>query len=190
MSLINSLVTRMGSIDAGRTCARVLMFLPLYPLYLPSCLVDPSSFMQCSAPPNTFLSLTELSFRGTRVYDFDLIHIRHLPKLSAFFFNNTGTGNEAYVLSFPFPPSFFPSLPLHSSLTRPSPTPSVYLLIPLKCSLTQLTLATNAGIDSTPVPAILLLKIVLPLHRGYEHRHERVEDISKEGRRGGVGCGH
>ena len=94
--------------------------------------------------------------------------------------NNTGIGNEAYVLSFPFSPSFFPSLPLHSSLTHPSPTPSVYHLIPLKCSLTQLTLATNAGIDSTPVPAILLLKIVLPLHRGYEHRHEWVEDVRKE----------
>ena len=72
--------------------------------------------------------------------------------------HNTGIGNEAYVLSFPFPPSFFPSLPLHSSLTHASPTPSVYLLIPLKCSLTQLTLATNPGIDSTSVPAILLSK--------------------------------
>ena len=107
--------------------------------------------------PNSFLSLTELSFSGIRIHDLDLIHIRHLPKLSVLFLNNTGIGNEAYVLSFPFPPSFFPSLPLHSSVTHPSPTPSVYLLIPLKCSLTQLTLATNPGIDSTSVPAICFL---------------------------------
>ncbi|EDR04131.1 uncharacterized protein LACBIDRAFT_331008 [Laccaria bicolor S238N-H82] len=78
--------------------------------------------------PNTFLSLTELSFSGTRVHDFDLIHIHHLPKLSILFLNNTGIGNEA-----------------------------VYLLIPLKRTLTQLTLATNPDIDSTSVPAILLL---------------------------------
>ncbi|KIJ94986.1 hypothetical protein K443DRAFT_109529, partial [Laccaria amethystina LaAM-08-1] len=71
---------------------------------------------------NTFLSLTELSFSGTRVHDFDLIHIHHLPKLSVLFLNNTGIGNEA-----------------------------VYLLIPLKRTLTQLTLATNPDIDNTSI---------------------------------------
>ncbi|EDR04059.1 uncharacterized protein LACBIDRAFT_331024 [Laccaria bicolor S238N-H82] len=78
--------------------------------------------------PNTFLFLTELSFSGTRIHDFDLIHIHHLPKLSILFLNNTGIGNKP-----------------------------VYLLIPLKRTLTQLTLATNPNIDSTSVPTILLL---------------------------------
>ncbi|EDR00031.1 uncharacterized protein LACBIDRAFT_334517 [Laccaria bicolor S238N-H82] len=68
-------------------------------LCLPSCLVDPSSFTQRSTLSPPFLSLTKLSFRGTRVHDFDLIHIHHLTKLSILFLNNTGIGNEAGTLA-------------------------------------------------------------------------------------------
>lgn len=122
ISHVNSLFDENGL----NLCGKDLFLGMLLSLYSLSVL---RRFIQTAfSSPNTFLSLTELSFSGTRVHDFDLIHIHHLPKLSILFLNNTGTGNEA-----------------------------VYLLIPLKRTLTQLTLATNPDIDSTSVPAILLL---------------------------------
>lgn len=48
--------------------------------------------------PNSFPFLSELSFSGTRISDFDITHIQHLPKLSTLLLNNTGISNEAYVI--------------------------------------------------------------------------------------------
>ncbi|KAJ7698980.1 hypothetical protein B0H17DRAFT_317089 [Mycena rosella] len=78
--------------------------------------------------PNSFLFLSELSFSGTRVQDFDLVHIHHLPRLVTLLLNNTGIGNEA-----------------------------VYHIVALKRSLLQLSIATNPHIDDDAVPALLLL---------------------------------
>ncbi|KAJ7266568.1 hypothetical protein C8J57DRAFT_1068466 [Mycena rebaudengoi] len=78
--------------------------------------------------PNSFLFLSELHLSGTRVHDSDLAHIHHLPRLVTLLLNNTGIGNEA-----------------------------VYLLLPLKRSLCQLSIATNPHIDDDAVPALLLL---------------------------------
>ncbi|TFK34572.1 hypothetical protein BDQ12DRAFT_613296, partial [Crucibulum laeve] len=75
-----------------------------------------------------FLFLSELSFTGTLIEDFDIVHIHHLSALSVLFLNNTGIGNEA-----------------------------IFLLVPLKRSLTHLSVATNPHIDDDAIPAILLL---------------------------------
>ncbi|CAA7267497.1 unnamed protein product [Cyclocybe aegerita] len=56
------------------------------------------------------------------------MHIHHLPSLSVLLLNETGIGNEA-----------------------------VFLLVSLKQTLTQLSLATNPSIDNDAVPAIILL---------------------------------
>ncbi|KAJ2926942.1 hypothetical protein H1R20_g10141, partial [Candolleomyces eurysporus] len=78
--------------------------------------------------PFSFQHLTELSFGGSRVEDFHLVHIHHLPKLSTLNLNNTGIGNEA-----------------------------IYLLVPLKKTLNRLSVATNPHVTSESVPAMLLL---------------------------------
>ncbi|EAU85193.1 hypothetical protein CC1G_06209 [Coprinopsis cinerea okayama7 len=78
--------------------------------------------------PGSFESLTELSLAGSRINDFDLIHIHRLPKLSALHLNQTSVGNEA-----------------------------VFLLVPLKRTLTRLSLTGNPAIDDDCVPALLLL---------------------------------
>ncbi|KAF9460358.1 hypothetical protein BDZ94DRAFT_1170029, partial [Collybia nuda] len=78
--------------------------------------------------PNSFLFLSELFLSDTRLEDFDIIHIHHLPKLTTLLLNNTSISNEA-----------------------------VFLLIPLKRSLTQLSVATNPDINDDAIPAILLL---------------------------------
>ncbi|KAF6746935.1 hypothetical protein DFP72DRAFT_921612 [Ephemerocybe angulata] len=78
--------------------------------------------------PGTFLHLTELLFNGSRIKDFNLVYLHHLPKLSVLNLDNTGIGNEA-----------------------------VYLLVPLKRTLTVLSLAMNPNITSESVPALLLL---------------------------------
>ena len=49
--------------------------------------------------PNSFLFLSELSFNGIPLDDFDLVHIHHLPRLSTLRLNCTGIGNEASVES-------------------------------------------------------------------------------------------
>ncbi|KAJ6611164.1 hypothetical protein B0H10DRAFT_2165919 [Mycena sp. CBHHK59/15] len=78
--------------------------------------------------PNSFLFLTELCLSGTPVQDADLVHIHHLPKLLTLFLNNTGIGNEA-----------------------------IYLLVSLKRSLLELSIAYNPHIDDDAVPALILL---------------------------------
>ncbi|RXW18771.1 hypothetical protein EST38_g7084 [Candolleomyces aberdarensis] len=78
--------------------------------------------------PFSFQHLTELSFGGSRVEDFHLVHIHHLPKLSTLNLNNTGIGNEA-----------------------------IYLLVPLKKTLKRLSVATNPDVTSVSAPALLLL---------------------------------
>ncbi|KAF8813527.1 hypothetical protein BYT27DRAFT_7335124 [Phlegmacium glaucopus] len=77
---------------------------------------------------DSFRYLSELSFSGIRVFDFDLLHIQHLPSLSILYLNQTGIGNEA-----------------------------VFLLVSLKRTLTHLSLANNHDINNEAVPAILLL---------------------------------
>jgi hypothetical protein len=52
---------------------------------------------QVFGEPFSFQHLTELSFSGSRVEDFHLVHIHHLPKRSALNHNITGIGNEASV---------------------------------------------------------------------------------------------
>ena len=47
--------------------------------------------------PNSFLFLTELTCSGTRLHDFDLIHIHHLPRLAMLMLDNTNISNEAYA---------------------------------------------------------------------------------------------
>ncbi|KAL1744625.1 hypothetical protein HDZ31DRAFT_38200 [Schizophyllum fasciatum] len=79
--------------------------------------------------PNSFLFLTELTCSGTRLHDFDLTHIHHLPRLAMLMLDNTNISNEA-----------------------------VYLLVPLKRSLTWLSIAGNADIDDDAVPALILLE--------------------------------
>jgi hypothetical protein len=61
--------------------------------------------------------------------------------------NNTAISNEAYVPS----PSYCSFLILHSAQN------SVFLLVPLKRSLTQLCIAMNPQITDDAVPALLLL---------------------------------
>ncbi|GLB44753.1 putative MINDY deubiquitinase [Lyophyllum shimeji] len=78
--------------------------------------------------PNSFLFLSELSLRDIAIQDFDMIYIQHLPKLSTLLLDNTAISNEA-----------------------------IFLLVPLKRSLTQLSIGSNPGIDDDAVPALLLL---------------------------------
>ncbi|KAJ7651061.1 hypothetical protein FB45DRAFT_1018418 [Roridomyces roridus] len=84
--------------------------------------------MTVFSKPNSFLFLAELSFNGVRVEDFDLFHIQHLPRLITLSLNNTGIGNEA-----------------------------VYLLVSLRRSLLQLSIAVNPHIDDDAIPAIIML---------------------------------
>ncbi|KIY45136.1 hypothetical protein FISHEDRAFT_67103 [Fistulina hepatica ATCC 64428] len=87
--------------------------------------------------PNSFSFLRALSFSHASLTDFDLMHIHHLPHLSKLLLDDTGIGNEA-----------------------------VFLLVPLKRSLTELSLASNPEIDDAAVPALLLLSklAVLSVH--------------------------
>ncbi|KAF8151043.1 hypothetical protein B0H34DRAFT_785117 [Crassisporium funariophilum] len=78
--------------------------------------------------PNSFLFLSELSFSGIRVHDFDLLHIQHLSRLAILLLNETGIGNEA-----------------------------VFLLVSLKRTLVRLSLAANPHVDDDAIPAIVLL---------------------------------
>ncbi|TRM68547.1 hypothetical protein BD626DRAFT_118050 [Schizophyllum amplum] len=78
--------------------------------------------------PNSFLFLTELIFAGTPLHDFDFTHIHHLPRLAMLSLDNTGIGNEA-----------------------------IYLLVPLKRSLTCLSVAANPDITDDAVPPLILL---------------------------------
>ncbi|RDB25528.1 hypothetical protein Hypma_006214 [Hypsizygus marmoreus] len=78
--------------------------------------------------PNSFLFLSELSLSGIHIPDFDITHIHRLPKLSTLLLDNTAISNEA-----------------------------IFLLVPLRRTLTQLSLASNPAIDDDAVPAILLL---------------------------------
>ncbi|TFK21468.1 hypothetical protein FA15DRAFT_645556 [Coprinopsis marcescibilis] len=78
--------------------------------------------------PNSFECLVELSFSGSSIDDFDLVNIHHLPRLSALYLNGTGIGNEG-----------------------------VFLLVPLKLTLTKLSLAYNPCVTSISVPALILL---------------------------------
>jgi hypothetical protein len=95
--------------------------------------------------PNSFLFLSELSFCGTRVQDFDLVHIHHLPRLVTLLLNNTGIGNEAYAI-------------LHHSAASPHLLLSrIFHLVALKRSLLQLSIATNPHIDDDAVTAIIML---------------------------------
>ncbi|CAK5273845.1 unnamed protein product [Mycena citricolor] len=77
--------------------------------------------------PNSFLFLSELCLSGTRVHESDLLHVHHLPRLVTLLLNNTGIGNEA-----------------------------IYLLVSLKRTLLQLSIATNPHIDDDAIPALLL----------------------------------
>ncbi|KAG5643084.1 hypothetical protein DXG03_001579 [Asterophora parasitica] len=78
--------------------------------------------------PNSFVFLTELSLRDTCVNDFDLTYIQRLPKLSTLLLDNCTLSNEA-----------------------------VFLLVPLKHTLTQLSIGSNPRINDDAVPALLLL---------------------------------
>ncbi|KAF9525814.1 hypothetical protein CPB83DRAFT_771417 [Crepidotus variabilis] len=79
--------------------------------------------------PGAFKELTELSFANATIRNFDIVHIHHLPKLSILNLDHTGIGNEG-----------------------------VYLLIPLKYTLTQLHLANNVDIDNNAAYALMLFK--------------------------------
>ncbi|KAF9007379.1 hypothetical protein BDQ17DRAFT_1539788 [Cyathus striatus] len=123
----------------GNLTARIINIISKEPtvwrLSLSESMVDENGLNLCGnefiAPfskPDNFINLSELSFSGTQVEDFHLINIHHLPRLSTLFLNNTGIGNEA-----------------------------IFLLVPLKHTLHQLTIATNPHIDDESIPAILLL---------------------------------
>ncbi|KAK0470315.1 uncharacterized protein EV420DRAFT_1499782 [Desarmillaria tabescens] len=90
--------------------------------------IDGRDVFSVFSKPNSFLFLSFLSLSGTLVHDFDLVHIQHLPRLSALLLNNTGIGNEA-----------------------------VYIITSLKRTLTHLSVATNPDIDNDAIPALLLL---------------------------------
>ncbi|KAF5379663.1 hypothetical protein D9615_005779 [Tricholomella constricta] len=85
--------------------------------------------------PNNFLFLSELSLRDTQVSDFDLTYIQRLPKLSTLLLDNSAISNEALTARYT----------------------SIFLLVPLKRSLTQLSIGSNPGINDDAVPALLLL---------------------------------
>ncbi|KAG6861623.1 hypothetical protein C0995_014062 [Termitomyces sp. Mi166 len=78
--------------------------------------------------PNSFLFVSELSLRDTPIDDFDLRHIHHLPRLTTLLLDNTSISNEA-----------------------------IFLLIPLKHTLTQLSIGSNPAIDDDAMPAIIFL---------------------------------
>ncbi|KAF7965926.1 hypothetical protein HWV62_14438 [Athelia sp. TMB] len=78
--------------------------------------------------PNSFLFISELIFSGTPIHDFDLIHIHHLPRLARLALDDTEIGNEA-----------------------------MFLLVPLKRSLLDLTVAGNPRIDDNAIPPIMSL---------------------------------
>ncbi|KAK0472062.1 hypothetical protein IW261DRAFT_1509903 [Armillaria novae-zelandiae] len=90
--------------------------------------IDGRDIFSVFSKPNSFLFLSFLSLSGTLVHDFDLVHIQHMPRLSALLLNNTGIGNEA-----------------------------VYIITSLKRTLTHLSVATNPDIDNDAIPALLLL---------------------------------
>ncbi|KAG6812249.1 hypothetical protein H0H92_003705 [Tricholoma furcatifolium] len=75
-----------------------------------------------------FLGVNELSLRDTPIHDFDLVHIHHLPRLATLLLDNTTISNEA-----------------------------IFLLVPLKRSLTQLSIGSNPAINDDAASAIQLL---------------------------------
>ncbi|PPQ74605.1 hypothetical protein CVT24_004194 [Panaeolus cyanescens] len=79
--------------------------------------------------PQKFLSLTEISLCGLKLDDSDIIYFHHLPRLSIMLLDNTGLGNEG-----------------------------VFLLVPLKRTLTRLSLSANPHVGDDAVPALLLLR--------------------------------
>ncbi len=54
-----------------------------------------ADFISVFSRPNSFIFLTQLSFSGSQIQDFDLVHIQHLPRLSVLYLDNTRIGNEA-----------------------------------------------------------------------------------------------
>lgn len=70
---------------------------PCYPVSFSYFVMIHRSNLAAFGRPNSFTFLTQLSFSGTPLQNFDLIHIHHLPKLSTLLLNNTGIGNEAQV---------------------------------------------------------------------------------------------
>ncbi|KAH0585621.1 hypothetical protein H2248_008846 [Termitomyces sp. 'cryptogamus'] len=78
--------------------------------------------------PNSFLFVSELSLRDIPIDDFDLRHIHHLPRLATLLLDNTSISNQA-----------------------------IFLLVPLKHTLTQLSIGSNPAIDDDAIPAIILL---------------------------------
>ncbi|KAF8896639.1 hypothetical protein BD779DRAFT_1433731, partial [Infundibulicybe gibba] len=90
--------------------------------------ISGSDLFPVFSKPNSFSFLSELSLSCSHIQDSDLAHIHHLPKLSTLLLNNTGIGNEA-----------------------------IFLLMPLKRMLVQLSVACNPNIDDDAIPALLLL---------------------------------
>ncbi|KAG6817233.1 hypothetical protein H0H87_011290 [Tephrocybe sp. NHM501043] len=78
--------------------------------------------------PNSFLFVSELSLRDIHVHNFNFTHIHHLPRLATLLLDNTSISNEA-----------------------------IFLLLPLKHTLTQLSIGSNPAINDDAVPALLLL---------------------------------
>ncbi|KAF9027143.1 hypothetical protein BDZ89DRAFT_1067141 [Hymenopellis radicata] len=90
--------------------------------------IDAKDVLTVFSRPNSFIFLTQLSFTGTQIQDFDLVHIQHLPRLSVLYLDNTGIGNEA-----------------------------IYILTSLKRTLTYLTVAINPDVNNDAIPALILL---------------------------------
>ncbi|KAG6918415.1 hypothetical protein DXG01_014594 [Tephrocybe rancida] len=78
--------------------------------------------------PNSFVFVSELCLRDIHIHDFDLTQIQHLPRLSTLLLDNTSISNEA-----------------------------TFHLVPLKRTLTQLSIGSNPAINDEAVPALLLL---------------------------------
>ena len=94
--------------------------------------------------PQSFQNLADVSFLGVRLLDVDIIHLYGLLRLSCLLLNSTGIGNEGCVVA------YIDSLKIYLTFN------SVFLLVPLKLSLTRLSLAANPNIDNDAVPALLL----------------------------------
>ncbi|KAH8101836.1 hypothetical protein BXZ70DRAFT_79817 [Cristinia sonorae] len=90
--------------------------------------LDSQQLLHVFAKPNSFLFLNEMNLSGAKLEDSDLIHIHHLPRLARLWISNTGIGNEA-----------------------------IYLLVPLKRSLTELDIAFNPAVTDDAIPALLIL---------------------------------
>ncbi|KAF9048813.1 hypothetical protein BJ165DRAFT_1343694 [Panaeolus papilionaceus] len=79
--------------------------------------------------PQKYQALTELSLCGLKLGDSDIIYFHHLPRLSIMLLDDTGLGNEG-----------------------------IFLLVPLKRTLTRLSLAANPHVGDDSVPALILLR--------------------------------